>query len=141
MSIRQKVYGFIIVALLLLGILIWSVNRDLQAARPRSNEFFEFIRLAPVTQITRVELLDIGTNEYIEIIGERPSILASGPPAYIFDASGQLVDWTSDDGEDPRFQRAWGSPTKRTPATIEYAAELVKQKKLSNSTKPSSNPH
>ncbi|TLD70204.1 hypothetical protein FEM03_13520 [Phragmitibacter flavus] len=37
-----------------------------------------------------------------------PLILRSGPPAYVFDAHGNLVDWTLDTGDDSRFSSAWG---------------------------------
>ena len=31
----------------------------------------------------------------------------SGPPAYVFDQSGRLLDWTLDMGDDPGFRRKW----------------------------------
>src|SRR5207302_9745591 len=33
--------------------------------------------------------------------------LPSGPPAYIFDGNGHLVEWTPDSGDDSQFQRRW----------------------------------
>jgi len=37
-----------------------------------------------------------------------PLALPSGPPVYIFDSNGALVDWTYDTGDDSRFNKAWG---------------------------------
>lgn len=31
----------------------------------------------------------------------------SGPPGYVFDASGKLIDWSSDTGDDAGFQLEW----------------------------------
>jgi hypothetical protein len=38
-----------------------------------------------------------------------PWILAfpSSPPVYVFDTSGRFVEWSSDPGDDPRFQQRW----------------------------------
>jgi len=36
-----------------------------------------------------------------------PLTFPSGPPAYIFDSQGRLIDWTSDSGDDPSFQDRW----------------------------------
>jgi len=33
--------------------------------------------------------------------------IPSGPAAYVFDSSGRLVSWSSDSGDDSRFQRDW----------------------------------
>jgi hypothetical protein len=32
----------------------------------------------------------------------------SGPPAYLFDGSGRLVDWTPDVGDGAAFRQTWG---------------------------------
>lgn len=37
----------------------------------------------------------------------------SNPPAYVFDSSGQFVEWSSDPGDDPHYQQRWPSRTKR----------------------------
>lgn len=33
--------------------------------------------------------------------------LPSGPAAYVFDKTGRMIEWSSDTGEDPEFQRKW----------------------------------
>ena len=42
----------------------------------------------------------------------------SGPPCYMFDSKGNLVDWTMDIGDDGRYQRKWGQ-VNRDGTTIE----------------------
>ncbi len=40
----------------------------------------------------------------------------SGPAAYVFDESGDMVDWSSDIGDDASFQSQWPSgPTTEVP--------------------------
>ncbi|MCP5521006.1 MAG: hypothetical protein H7A46_05615 [Verrucomicrobiales bacterium] len=36
-----------------------------------------------------------------------PLAFPSGPPVYVFDVSGALVDWSLDEGEDVKFQGTW----------------------------------
>jgi hypothetical protein len=38
-----------------------------------------------------------------------PLALPSGPPVYVFDQAGKLIDYTKDSGDDPRFAKAWKS--------------------------------
>ena len=35
----------------------------------------------------------------------------SGPPEYVFDKGGSLVDWTADSGDDGDYQARWGCST------------------------------
>src|SRR5690349_5783774 len=41
-------------------------------------------------------------------------LLSSGPSAYVFDDTGRLVDWSSDIGDDPRFDARWGAQQSRS---------------------------
>jgi len=34
--------------------------------------------------------------------------LPSGPPVYVFDSAGKLLDWSRDSGDDPTFLQKWG---------------------------------
>jgi hypothetical protein len=49
-------------------------------------------------------------NKYLAVFGQLPTFprFPSGCPVYIFDATRQLVDWTSDEGDDPGFNDRWG---------------------------------
>lgn len=47
------------------------------------------------------------TGEHLMATGARGGLLASGPPAYVFDPAGRLVDFSRDVGDDPAFDGRW----------------------------------
>ncbi len=49
--------------------------------------------------------------------------IPSGPAAYVFDASGHLIAWSRDTGDDSRFQQAW-------PLAQQQAATIADLRKL-----------
>lgn len=50
----------------------------------------------------------LGPSEtHLTALGRSATLLPSGPSAYVFDASGQLVDWTADIGDDLTFGTKW----------------------------------
>jgi len=55
--------------------------------------------------------LRVGEGEFYALSGPVSVLLAlsSGPPVYIFDSEGKLLDWTLDSGDDPRFSERWGA--------------------------------
>ena len=66
---------------------------------------------------------------HIEVVGEPATSLLSlpsGPPAYIFDERGALVDWCRDLGDQSSFVKKWGSFSNATPINAEEAKQLVK---------------
>ncbi len=71
-----------------------------------------------------------GTN-YFAAFGpiRAPLALPSGPPVYVFDTNGMMIDWTLDNGESPRFQKEWASFTEKR-ISIEALDEIMKD--LSN---------
>jgi|GEM_PF-2553292 len=75
-------------------------------------------------------------KDYVYVVGRYSSwqmiSLPSGPPAYIFDERGNLVDWTPDTG-DVSFGKdwgnrnhPWGSPDKAVRITVDEARQLIK---------------
>ncbi len=55
--------------------------------------------------------------------------LPSGPPAYIFNEPGTLVDWTGDFGEATRFLQKWTNLSEAKEISIEAAKAFVTQGK------------
>lgn len=48
----------------------------------------------------------------------------SGPPLFVFDKCGKLLDWTSDSGDDPVFSNAWDFKLS-TKVSIKEALRLT----------------
>ena len=72
-------------------------------------------------------------ESYNEVVGPWPPfyLIPSGPPVYIFDEAGVLVDWTSDVGDDPDFSRTWGKwgdPSSRRPLTKDQAMAITESR-------------
>lgn len=47
--------------------------------------------------------------DYYVAFGPIKALLAlpSGPPAYVFDSKGKMIDWSSDIGDDSHFSDKW----------------------------------
>lgn len=53
-------------------------------------------------------MLKKGESDYVAYYGPVTTLaMVSGPPVYVFDLSGKLVDWSRDMGDDPRFAEEW----------------------------------
>lgn len=81
------------------------------------------------TNVARVRQFTKDGRGYVEVFGHYPPSvlkLRSGPPTYVFDESGAMVDWTADRGDAPSFVSRWGNLSNATFITIEDAKQLVK---------------
>jgi hypothetical protein len=74
----------------------------------------------PATKWTAMK--SAADEEYLILIGPLRGILPSGPSAYVFDKTGELVDWETDVGDSVRFERCW-LPWSWIPIDREAAAE------------------
>lgn len=67
---------------------------------------------------------------HLQVVGN-PILLPlsppSGPPAYIFDETGALVDWCRDLGDNPSFARRWSNFSNAVPVSAEEAKKLLKR--------------
>ena len=113
-NILSKIGGFLLVAALPS---IWIVSEWDYARRsllPESvTTYREFLETMP--QPAQVAIVSVDGQSYLEVNGPLPRGMAfpSGPPVYVFDSGGALVDWTHDSGDDGAFQSIWESPDRR----------------------------
>jgi hypothetical protein len=121
---------------LLYALVIYEHNAYLAAVRPSPNTtlatFFE-----GQPNPLKVFKFTYQGKEYIYVVGNyAPSSLMnvpSGPPAYIFDDMGKLVDWKPDIAEGKSFAHEWGtnranlfiSPDNSTVISVEEAKRFV----------------
>jgi hypothetical protein len=113
------------VVLISIGILFYLIWHEVRLTYPTSHDFFKFLKLTPASRITSFGHFQLAGKGYIEVVGKVPSVLASGPPVYIFDESGNLIDWIEDNGEHPRFYRQWIESITRTPMTVDQASAII----------------
>lgn len=112
--------------LALMGLLAvaYVVGCDLELRRSKlraPNASFDAV-LAHIPTPQRFGTLERDGTTYVVVIGRLTRIyLASGPPVYVFDRSGRLVDWTYDIGDDPRFSEQWGNPWPSEPISRQQA--------------------
>lgn len=120
----------VMIGVCLFGAWAYVEKKAMDGVAPASwgTNLMAFLELQPEPKSVRQFLH--GKRTYIEVLGNipKPSLLTlpSGPPAYVFNEFGVLVDWTADRGEDPRFVKKWGGFANGTFITTEQAKELVR---------------
>ena len=74
----------------------------------------------------RVAQVDVSGDPHIIAYGPSSSwlLLSSGPSACVFDGAGRLVDWSSDIGDDPRFDEKWGAQRAPGPGRTLSRSEV-----------------
>jgi len=121
----------VIVASVLICFLVawlYEENRTARKVRPPegATNLVVFLKARPQPSMIRKFVLN--GDMHVEVIGDpvrSPLSMPSGPPAYIFDETGTLVDWTPDRGDAPSFVRKWGSLSNATFITVEEAKHLA----------------
>lgn len=113
---RNKVQGFV-VACLCIGFLSFTLVRanvsHSFSPPPFAQSLRQFIQTSD--QNYQISVLTLGSDKYYEAIPQWTTfqnltsliLFRSGPPSYIFDQKGHLVDWTPDRDEDSRYSNRW----------------------------------
>ena len=113
MKNRPSIYLIVALALIA-GVLIgaggWRIFGVASVAIRRSfgpveTNILEFVKKVPNVRTRKFQLHGI---LYYEVVLPKESTMASGPPVYIFDETGDLLDWTHDQGDAPYFVKRWG---------------------------------
>ncbi len=98
----------IVVGTTVVGAWLYSEHAYAQHVRPTGISDLRGF-LARYSEVDRSFKIARGADQYFVVTLRVSSGMAlpSGPPAYVFDARGRLVDWSMDTGEDPRYISAW----------------------------------
>jgi len=125
----KKIAIVAVLLLCLLGAWIYSEKKGAQAVRPPAGgtNLVAFLEARP--QPNQIRSFVHNEKVHVEVIGKptiSPLSVPSGSPAYIFDETGALVDWSRDLGDNPSFVRKWGGFSNATPISAEEAKQLVK---------------
>ncbi len=93
--------------------------------------------LARHSEVDRAFKIQRGENQYFVATLRVSSGMAlpSGPPAYVFDATGRLVDWSADTGEDPRYLTAW-PPDQMHQIDLGELKRIVRRDGAANAASP-----
>lgn len=118
--------GFFVISWAVCEVRWWSIN----SPDGRFSNVTEYLNHGRTP--ARVVRVDLDDQSYVVAFSPQDSLLAfpSGPAAYVFDERGQLVDWCSDTGENPVFQRQWLS------AAIETSFDELTRRSMIPATVP-----
>jgi hypothetical protein len=119
-----------VTAALAVYLLVCFFDRSTTKPGAKGQTFNDFIQSKRAPR--KMELLETGNQQYVFIIGRMTPLwlitISSGPPCYVFDARGGLIDWTADMGDDSRFVKRWPHSLKREEISVEHARELFQKK-------------
>lgn len=98
------------------------VERWHDGVRPRGPMLAD--QLPEIPDPVRAETFTFRGREYLMVEGAYQMLprVPSGPPVYVYDATGRLADWTADEGDDEAFQSRWFGTTDRRPLTRDEAS-------------------
>jgi hypothetical protein len=89
------------------GIVFECVSTLRQNPAGHASTLKEYLQWRPTA--SQFGTVDVQGKQHIIAYGRASGLLASGPPAYVFDDTGQLVDWSADIGDDPQFDERWNA--------------------------------
>ena len=124
-GVMRRLIPVIILALLGLGWVAFTAHEVRRLSPPHSAQNLRgFLTHMPAPD--RLTKIDVAGQEYLLVTGVLPSsiTLPSGPPQYVFDTSGRLVDWSMDCDDDPDFVAKWNSNDPGTQLTSDEAIDL-----------------
>jgi hypothetical protein len=123
----KKFIGIAIIFCALVAAWIWTENRNAELLYPPSGATNILTFLEVRTNYVHLGRFTNGGDAYFEVVGEMSrSLLASGPPIYIFDGSGALVDWSGNSGDDTSFVFKWASSSNAASISSEEVKQLLK---------------
>lgn len=104
---------------------VWICNIEIRKGKPDDSirTIVDFLDCMPSPQLVRE--FQFGEEVFVELVGPLPHsiTLPSGPPSYVFDGKGELVDWTHDKGDDSTYVKRWKHFQDAKPIPIECALD------------------
>jgi hypothetical protein len=121
----KSLLGLAVLVMLYFAVVCFDRSTTNPGAQGQSIDDFLKAKRAP----QKVERIEKEGQSYLFVTGRMSPLwivtVPSGPPCYVFNASGRLVDWTSDVGDAPYFQEKWPSSLKRQELNGERLREVV----------------
>lgn len=126
---RRRVLSAALIAAAAGGLIAWFAACLYQtgASAPSAlGATIEVQRAEILRRATSIRLLEIDSRRWYFVTGPLAPTwtLPSGPPCYIFDDAGNLVDWTADLGDSGEFQQRWPISAGAAPLATEEASRI-----------------
>ena len=125
----RKIVVTAAVVVCLLAIWVYAEMRAARAVLPPAGGTNLVGFLEARAETSRVRKFIRDGKLHLEIIGRQPVVsplsLPSGPPVYILDGNGTLIDWCGDIGDNSSFDKRWGGLGDATTITAEEAKRLI----------------
>lgn len=116
--------ALVILLVLAIGIFPMLYHSEISSAIGLAN-YSEYRRNLPEPRTVRIMRKD--EVEFVACYGPITTLaLVSGPPLYVFDRSGKLVDWSRDIGDDGVYDEKWRPFEGKTINISEADASLGK---------------
>lgn len=129
----RKVIWTAVFIIVFLAMIILPEIAYIQIVEPKSDERIITNFLERRGKFASIKKFYSNNEEYyyVKTTNEAPGLLfwlviPSGPPGFVFDSSGKLVDWAKDTGENRAFHERWGHFSNAIPVTIEEIKALMK---------------
>jgi hypothetical protein len=104
--LRKIIVNLLVLASLVAGWLLWVILWA-GSIKPGGSTLAEHLAQRPKPERSRAAI--VNGKQYLFLDGpwEMFPCFPSGPPAYVFDRDGNLVDWTPIRGDSPNFDLRW----------------------------------
>lgn len=126
---RRRVLSAALIAAAAGGLIAWfaACLYHMGASAPSAlGATIEEQRAEILRRATNIHILEIDGRRWYYVIGPLAPAwtLPSGPPCYVFDDAGNLVDWTADVGDSGEFRRRWPISASASPLSTEEASRI-----------------
>jgi hypothetical protein len=122
--------GLIVLGVMYFAVVLFDVSTTAPGTVGKTFEGFLQSKQSP----RKIESIEKENQKFVFVTGAQTPLwmitVPSGPPCYVFDSNGTLVDWTRDVGDDSGFKERWPYSLKREEIGVTRARQLL-QRKLS----------
>lgn len=122
----RRILCLLVLFLSFAGVVAYEMHAARLAAPPTHvTTLNSFLQWLPGTHPAAVR--QFRGSEYLIIFGPLNGFVSSGPPAYVFDKSGQFVEWVPDSGDDSNFERRWQPAGPRIDVDRQFAQAWIEK--------------
>lgn len=127
--LRSRLWTILVVCLVIVGLtVVHTIVFPSATVSAEAHTFSGYMNSMPTPRNLR--LVETQHGVMLIAIGPPARLLPSGPPVYVFNQGGILVDWCHDIGDSSRFKERWGwLPALGKPISVEEAYAWLQDSK------------